>query len=289
MVARMPGYRVEWEDVFCTAFDAHWRSTRDACSGLSEWRALCVQFVNNVCSHWGLPVLQTKPAGQPRGETTPATPAAKRHKSNFSCLENCPTAHGEQPPPIEFWRPCNCFAFVVDCKPLAEVVGGHTPLRADSLLPVLERITDAMFQLISIGWTPATCIADPVMWHRRESNQIADFLANFTMESGESWLKEIAPTVRDFSPCEANFICHSDGGTRKGSCSAAAWVVEASVVRDNRRHTLPLAFRGIYFSTPVSSFTAEAVALDDVVSYVSGKILNRSPGQLKRACSARAC
>ena len=276
------GYRTEWEDVFCTVFGVHWRSLRDSCASLLEWRALRLQFSNSVCSNWGLPVIQVNNPGQLREDSIPASPATKRFRGAFSCFDNCPTAHGERPPPIEFWRPRNCFVFIVDCKPVADIVGGHVPLRADDLFPVFERLTSTMFQMISAGWTSARHIADPVIWHRRENNQIADFLANFTMETGESWLKEIEPVVCDFSPDEANFICHSDGGTRKGSCSAAAWVLEASVFKDNHRHSFPLAFRGIFFSTPVSSFTAETVALDDAVSYVSQKILNRSSGQRKR-------
>ena len=128
-----------------------------------------------------------------------------------------------------------------------------------------------MIQIISAGWTSATRIADPVIWHRLQNNQIANFVANFTMEAGESWLKEIEPMVRDFSPSEASFTCHSDGGTRKGSRAAAARVIEVSVVRDDHWYTVPFAFRGVFFGMAVSSFAAETVAIDDVVSYNSQK------------------
>jgi len=77
--------------------------------------------------------------------------------------------HGEQPPPIEFWRSCNCFVFTVGCNPVADVVGGHVPLRADDVFPAYERLTNMMFQMISAAGTPAPRLADPVMWYQREN------------------------------------------------------------------------------------------------------------------------
>lgn len=266
------GYRTEWEDVFCTAFGANWRSTRDTCSTLCEWRALRHNFVNSVCSHWGLPVIKANPTGQDLEATVPAAPRTKRHKGSFSCFDNGPTAHGEHAPQIEFWRSSNCITFVVDCKPVADIVCGHVPLRTDSLFPVYERLTSTIFEFMPAGWTPATRIADPVLWHRRENNQIADFLANFTMEVGESWLKEIAPMVPNVSLCEAIIICHSDGGTRKDSCVRPLLGSSTRVWSEN--------ITGTRFH--VHSFTAESVALGDVASYVSRKILNRCSGQHKR-------
>ena len=137
-------------------------------------------------------------------------------------------------------------------------------------------MTATLFNLFSEGWTSASRTADPVTWQKRDYNKVADFLANFTMDTGRSWTKEVEPPVPDFCHTMANFICHSDGGPRRGRCSAAAWVVEAVIFRDGHCLTFPVAFRGIYFDSPVSSFTAETVALDDVVSFVSRLILRSS-------------
>ena len=108
---------------------------------------------------------------------------------------------------------------------------------------------------------------------RRENNRIADFLVNYTMDVGTGWQRDVPPALSDFSVLEANFIVHSDGGTRAGSCSAAAWFAEAVVWRGGRRHLFPLRMCGVYIETPVSSFSAEALALEDAVNYLSQLLL----------------
>jgi len=72
----------------------------------------------------------------------------------------------------------------------------------------------------------------------------------------------------EFSPGEANFLCHSDGGTRGDSCSAIGWIIEAYVVKEDMRHIFPVAMSGKFFDSPISSFTAEAIALDEASGYL---------------------
>lgn len=69
-------------------------------------------------------------------------------------------------------------------------------------------------------------------------------------------------------------MCHSDGGTRRDSCSAIGWFVEAIVVRDGLRHTFPVAMSGKFLSSPISSFTAECIALDEAIVFLVNFILN---------------
>ena len=142
------GYRTEWEDVFCLAFGPTWRSLRDACLDVQAWRALRPQFVRTVCTLWTLP-------GPPcaRAEEGPvAGPRdAKRVKSGSDNLENCPVSHGLNCPSTAFWRECNCLTCVVDCKPLAEVICGHAPLRDASLSPAFERATATLSNMFSDG------------------------------------------------------------------------------------------------------------------------------------------
>ena len=143
-------------------------------------------------------------------------------------------------------------------------------------------MTTRMFDLIDTGWIPHTAVSDPVLWRRREHNQIADFLVNHAMDTRSSWMTEVPPAIPDFTILDANIVCHSDGGTRAGSCSAAAWILEAIVSRDGFTHTFTIASRGIFLDSPVSSFTAEAIALDDAVAYVSRMVSGRA-GLEKRA------
>ena len=72
---------------------------------------------------------------------------------------------------------------------------------------------------------------------------------------------------------EANYVCHSDGGTRANSCSGAAWIIEARVVRDDERYIFPVAMAGVFLQGPVSSFLAEAIALDEAVRFLGKFVL----------------
>ena len=67
-------------------------------------------------------------------------------------------------------------------------------------------------------------------------------------------------------------MCHSDGGARANSCAGAAWIIEARVVRDDQRHIFPVAMAGLFLQDPVSSFVAEAIALNEAVNHL-GKYL----------------
>ena len=88
------------------------------------------------------------------------------------------------------------------------------------------------------------------------------------MDCKRDWHQDCAAPLADFSTHGANYLCHSDGGTRVNSCSAAGWFIEAIVVRGDYRHTFPIAMRGIYLQDPVSSFLAEAIALEDAISFL---------------------
>ena len=135
------------------------------------------------------------------------------------------------------------------------------------LNPIFERMTNNIYSLLEREWIPSCSTADPTIWHRREQNQIADFIVNYTMECGHDWRHAFQPPLDDFRIQGANFICHSDGGTRAGSCSAAGWFIEAIVERKGFRHTFPCAMAGKFLKSPISSFTAEAVALEDATLY----------------------
>ena len=55
----------------------------------------------------------------------------------------------------------------------------------------------------------------------------------------------------------SNVVVFSDGGTRP-TCSASAWVL--SVLHEGK--LVPAVAGGLYFAQPISSFTAEAIALE---------------------------
>ena len=94
-------------------------------------------------------------------------------------------------PEIKWWRHTGCFAFVVDCKPLAEVLKGQVPLARPDQQPIFERSSNRIGDMVQACWTPASPIAYPVMWHRREYNKVADYIVNLTMDLRNDWHKHV--------------------------------------------------------------------------------------------------
>ena len=137
-----------------------------------------------------------------------------------------------------------------------------------------------------MGWLPAGEIGDPVIWHRRSFNIIADYITNHTMEVKRSWYQRFQPQVQDLDLRHANILVHSDGGARARQCSAAAWYVEARVEKDGSVTTFPLVMAGTFIEQPISSFKAEAIALDEAVDFITKLLQNLwsggDPARLKR-------
>ena len=173
--------------------------------------------------------------------------------------------HGVDCPEILWESPRGRFVFIVDCQPLAQILNGEAPLQQSALQPVFERMTRNLFQMISAGWSPYCLSASPVAWHRREYNKVADYIVNHTMEKREDWMHS---RHHDTNLGIGNFICHSDGGTRQGTCSAAGWIIEAVVQESGQSLQLPIAMSGKYLPGHVSPFTAELIALDEAISYM---------------------
>ena len=160
------------------------------------------------------------------------------------------------------WR----MAFITDCRPLAGVLSGTTVLSNPSLAPMFERISRIIFSMFDSGWRPARDIDDVICWHRREWNVRADYLVNYTMDIRKSWFQRGRISAEDFA--NANILVHTDGGTRAGTCSAAAWCVEAVVRKGGCEVTIPVLLAGTFITDPISSFTAEAIALEEAVEAV---------------------
>ena len=158
--------------------------------------------------------------------------------------------------------------FVVDCQPVQRVSAGMAPLRDAVAQPVFEGVCANLVSILGAGWAPPKAWDDPVIWRRREKNIVADFLVNRTMDSRLTWSKhvDLPASVRSVSDC--NVVVHSDGGTRAGSCSATGWVVEVGSPINGVWQYSILAISGTFISTPISSFLAEALALEEATLFV---------------------
>ena len=70
-----------------------------------------------------------------------------------------------------------------------------------------------------------------------------------------------------------NFVAHSDGGTRAGTCSAAPWFIEVVVSRGDVEMRFPVLMGGVFISDPVSSFLAEVLALEEAIKAIRRLVL----------------
>ena len=115
-----------------------------------------------------------------------------------------------------------------------------------------------------------------MVWHKRELNVVADFLANYTMDIGRTWIRELEWPFPGKSLTSCNLVAHSDGGARAHSCSSAAWIVEAGILADGQWIFKPVAMAGTFMSQFISSFTAEAIALEECTRYLRNMVHDQS-------------
>ena len=80
---------------------------------------------------------------------------------------------------------------VSDCKPLVQVIIGQVSPSSSTLLPPLHRVTANIVRMFDIGMRPHVQHLDPVIWQRLELNKRADFLVNYTMDIGKTWLQAL--------------------------------------------------------------------------------------------------
>ena len=142
----------------------------------------------------------------------------------------------------------------------------------DDLLPLFTRVSEKLFELVEGGWLPNRRGANPIQWHRRCWNKIADHLANHTMNAEKSWNQRFEPPGGWLDAKSVNFLIHTDGGTRADRCSAAAWHIEIHACVNGASVIFPLCMAGRFFTSPISSFTAEAIALEDALNFLHGLV-----------------
>ena len=105
---------------------------------------------------------------------------------------------------------------------------------------------------------------------------LADYLANFTMDNGQSWSRSFDWPFPHHGVCDCNLVAWSDGGTRRHKCSASAWFVEIGLYEEGSWKFSPLAMGGSYFQTPISSFTAEMLALHECSLFIRSLVQRNS-------------
>lgn len=149
---------------------------------------------------------------------------------------------------------------VTDCKPLACVLNGAAKVTDPATPPVFDRMAKSLFRIVVVGWQPCKNSSNITSWRKRELNLEADLFANFTMDTGESWVRLFYPPCR-LNVDNANLLVHTDGGSRVPDGAAGAWICEVYVVTPTSAWQFPLVMGGIFIVQGCSAFQAETLAM----------------------------
>jgi len=265
-----PGQVCEWEDPFILAYGLDWRSVRDSHPNKFAWLSQSTNFVDTICKEWGLPTVN-RPAVMVGDSARSESQPPKRLKTDI-LLTDRPLSHDSPKASslqLDWAALQDCFIFVVDCKPLADVINGHTKLQCDELRDTVEKMVSKLGDIVECNWLPSGLWTDPVRWAPRKHNIVADYLCNCSMD----YQKSLHETFSVVMPRNFNIIVHSDGGART-TCASAAWVAEITSWQAETREwqVQTLAYSATYINSWVSSFTAETMALYQAVDFVSSFI-----------------
>ena len=164
------------------------------------------------------------------------------------------------------------FVFIIDCQPVQMITCGHTPLKANELSKMFTKIIDRIDMVLGDDWLPPQAWDDPIIWRPRGRNTVADHLANYTMDSQKSWAECFEWPFPGRRLDECNVMIHSDGGTRRHASSASAWILQVGTLSGTNWEVKTLAMGGTYHEKPMSSFTAETLALAEAALFFASAV-----------------
>ena len=173
-----PAAVTEWEDPLVLVYGTRWRDFRDSVADKAAWNRHQRELIDAVCSKWRLPRIKAAEVALDTG-TAQQIPQSKRR--TLTSLDGIPSCHDKDscdPVHIGWAKQGGCFCFVVDCKPLAGVVNGHSPLIGTEDSDTIAAILCNLEAVVANGWAPNGVWSDPIKWVKREHNVAADYLCN---------------------------------------------------------------------------------------------------------------
>ena len=245
---RSQGHRPAWEDIFCKCMGIHWRQERDLCKHINSWMQKYDEFEASACDllniwHQGKPSIPVSFVDTSRNclATFLDVPSLATHPAEHSWDSGCK----------RLW-------LQVDCKGIADIMGGRAVLQAPHLELLFRRMCDSLLFLCASDWKPKQDVEDIVIWSPRQYNIVADHLVNAAMDNNCDWDWEDAEAIQQClngSSCPR--VC-VDSGYRRPSDMAAIGV--AVFTYDSKY--IPLRYAARLLQDVRSAFQSEAHALD---------------------------
>ncbi len=271
---RTSGAKTAWEDILVEVFGPCWRAVRDA-QDIRSRADIMDEFIEKVCAGAGLSTCRsTRPEHPPHEQPYDVERSSKKQRLTFQA--EGPRADELQDTPAALWswtRWEMSFLFVCDNKLLVDACCGRARLADGRDAPMLHRISNGIFAMMASGWQPPSIATHPIAWLPRSHNEMADGLADFTMDERLSWTWTFPTTLE---PGTANIVVQTDGGRRSSTCASASMVV--GLFTKTPRHPVfePWYAEGLFLSTGVTVFQAEAIALDRAVGWVRPQVSSKA-------------
>ena len=195
-----------WEDTLVEVLGGHWRTTMASCRSDSEWAGVSRRAIEDLIHNWKLP----KSALPSRDKIRIRIEEKKTTTAKQFLMVNDISEYIE-----------GRIQFVVDCQTLSDITCGRTPVNSPVYAPIIERFFNNILNIASMGSTFQNVLT-PIEWRPRNSNQLADDLANYSMdlETNIEWACDVGGSWRN-----RDIIAFSDGGLRcKRGKASAAWI-----------------------------------------------------------------
>ena len=235
----------------------------DECGSKSEWMSTADQFANSVCELWELPKLPEKQSlsigviGERLVEHTISNvPGRQFHEAD-----------------LVWGMGSTRFAAVVDCQILENLMAGRAYLLDADTRPIFVRIGRSITALHSAGLCPRTNAADYIEWRPRAFNKVADHLCNMALDTTCSRQHVDTAAIAELWARRCHFQFFSDGGLRTGQRAALGWILYGVICTPHQPLWTVLAWKSTYMEASLSSFTLEAMALEDGLAFFTSTVL----------------
>ena len=173
---RRRGRASEWVTPLVLGLGVDWRHKRDLCSTFEDWMKLSDDPIRHTLLKWRL----LKPDAE-KGGAADSRPAKRRKLVHDTGPEAVIHLH-----PSDWLWSSRGFRIVVDCQPLALALNGLSQWTNIWGTFIFHNTCNSLREWV-IKRGLSDLVAQPVVWRERGFNKMADYLANKSMDTQNSW------------------------------------------------------------------------------------------------------